>query len=147
MTDVVDELDQTIREIRQAIFRLTVHNLDAASVRRRVVDVVDDEEPALGFAPELAFSGPLETLSDEVVDHLLATLREALSNVARHAEARSVRVGVEVTDEALCLVVDDDGVGIPVHPHVGARPGQHGGPGHGAGWHRGPRASPPRGTG
>jgi len=117
--EAVDELDQTIREIRQAIFRLTVHNLDAASVRRRVAQVVDDEEAVLGFAPELAFSGPLETLSDDVVDHLLATLREALSNVARHAAARSVRVGIDVTDN-VCLVVDDDGAGLPAPPPTGS---------------------------
>lgn len=112
VVEVVDELDLTIREIRQAIFRLTVHNLDAASVRRRLVDVVEDQEPVLGFAPELVFSGPLETLGPEVVDHLLATLREALSNVARHAAAHSVRVGVDVTD-TVCLVVEDDGGGPP----------------------------------
>ncbi len=109
--EVVDELDQTIREIRQAIFRLTVHNLDAASVRRRVVDVVDGEQAALGFAPELTFDGPLETMTDAVVEHLMATLREALSNAARHADARSVRVIVQVDDE-LCLIVEDDGVGF-----------------------------------
>lgn len=118
VVEVVDELDQTIREIRQAIFRLTVHNLDAASVRRRVVDVVDAEEAALGFAPELAFSGPLESMSDDIVDHLLATLREALSNAARHAEAGSVHITVEVTDD-VCLLVDDDGVGVPEAPDAG----------------------------
>ena len=112
VVEVVDELDHTIREIRQAIFRLTVHNLDAASVRRRVVDVVDAEQAALGFAPELSFNGPLETVGDDVVEHLIATLREALSNAARHADARTVRVTLDVGED-VCLVVDDDGVGLP----------------------------------
>ncbi len=116
--EVVDELDLTIREIRQAIFRLTVHNLDAASVRRRVVDVVDAEQAALGFAPELAFNGPLETVGEAVVEHLIATLREALSNAARHADARTVRVTVDVGDD-VCLVVDDDGIGLPPEPGSG----------------------------
>lgn len=115
--DVVDELDETIRDIRQAIFRLTVHNLDQASVRRRVVEVVEDEQGPLGLSPELAFNGPLETMDDEVVDNLLATLREALSNVARHADAGRVQVEVSVDDDDIRLTVVDDGVGIaPDHP-------------------------------
>ncbi len=135
--EVVDELDQTIREIRQAIFRLTVHNLDAASVRRRVVDVVDAEQSALGFAPELAFNGPLETVGEAVVEHLIATLREALSNAARHADARTVRVTVDVGDD-VCLVVDDDGIGLaPGARERRPRSGQHGRSG---GDHRGHRA-------
>ncbi|MBW0118578.1 sensor histidine kinase, partial [Pseudonocardia abyssalis] len=58
------------------------------------------------------FGGLLDTLPDEVVEDLLAVLREALSNVARHARARSSEV--EVTAEAgrLCLEVRDDGVGV-----------------------------------
>ncbi len=110
---VVDELDQTIRDIRQAIFRLTVHNLDERSVRRQIVEVVEDEQGPLGLAPELAFNGALETLADEVVDHLLATLREALSNIARHADAGRVQIEVSVDEGEARLIVVDDGVGIP----------------------------------
>src|SRR3546814_16958458 len=43
---------------------------------------------------------------------MLATLREALSNVARHARASRVDVEV-VIDAAVCLRVIDDGVGPP----------------------------------
>ena len=108
---VVDELDITIREIRQAIFRLTAHNLDDDSLRRRLVSVVDDAEEGLGFAPEVRFDGPIETVDDDRADHLLAVLREALSNVARHAGASTAQVRVAVSDR-LELVVTDDGVGV-----------------------------------
>ena len=44
---------------------------------------------------------------------LLAVLREALSNVVRHAGARAVQVGVEVGGGRLRLRVSDDGGGVP----------------------------------
>jgi two-component system sensor histidine kinase DevS len=109
---VIGQLDETIREIRQAIFRLTAHNLDSASVRRRVVEVIEQEQDALDLTPELMFAGPVETVSDDIVEHLISTLRESLSNIARHARAGSVRVRIEVTPGEVLLVVDDDGVGF-----------------------------------
>lgn len=109
---IIDELDETIRDIRQAIFRLTAHNLERTSVRRRVVGIVDEAEEVLGFAPEVRFDGPIETVDEDRAGHLLAVLREALSNVTRHARASRVQVRVVVDDELRLLVVDD-GIGIP----------------------------------
>ena len=69
--------------------------------------------PALGFEPALRFTGLLEgTLTGPVIDDLLAVLREALSNVARHAAARSVTVDTTVAEGQLILQVSDDGRGI-----------------------------------
>lgn len=116
---VVDELDETIRDIRQAIFRLTAHNLEPASVRRQIVEVVEEEQGALGVEPELRFSGPIEAIDPDHVGHLLATLREALSNVARHAQARAVEVEIGVTGDHVVLVVSDDGVGVGAGPSEG----------------------------
>ena len=109
---VIDELDATIRDIRQAIFRLTAHTLDRHSIRRRIVGVVEQEEPALGFAPEVRFEGAIETVDDERAEELLAVLREALSNVARHARAGSVVIEVSIGEDVV-LAVTDDGVGLP----------------------------------
>jgi pimeloyl-ACP methyl ester carboxylesterase len=57
--------------------------------------VVHDVTPALGFEPAVRFSGVLEgTLAQGVADDLLAVLREALSNVARHAHASQAEVDI-----------------------------------------------------
>ncbi|MBW0133797.1 GAF domain-containing protein [Pseudonocardia abyssalis] len=113
ITGTIGDLDATIRQIRTTIFQLQ-RSGDAASdgVRGRLLGVVAEVAPALGRDPEVRFGGLLDTLPDEVVEDLLAVLREALSNVARHARARSSEV--EVTAEAgrLCLEVRDDGVGV-----------------------------------
>jgi signal transduction histidine kinase len=107
-------LDQTISQIRTTIFQLHRDTGAVASgLPGRVLDVVADVTPALGFSPETRFTGPLQsTVPDDVTDDLVAVLREALSNVARHANARSAAVEISVHDE-LTLRVIDDGVGIP----------------------------------
>ncbi len=91
---VVDDLDATIREIRAAIFGLQTLGADADGWRAEILRVVSDERAVLGFEPRVRFDGPVETLTDEVAAHLLPTLREALSNVARHAGAGSVDVTI-----------------------------------------------------
>jgi two-component system, NarL family, sensor histidine kinase DevS len=48
---------------------------------------------------------------DDVVPELLAVLREALSNVARHAQAGTARVSVRAADNEVILQIEDNGVG------------------------------------
>jgi signal transduction histidine kinase len=111
ITRSVEEIDGTIRDIRRTIFEL-----EARSRRGLRVDIfahADAASEALGFTPELRLEGPIDTaVSDATAEHLLATLREALSNVAQHAQASAVHVVVEAGDDVL-LRVTDDGVGTP----------------------------------
>jgi signal transduction histidine kinase len=100
----VDDLDATIKIIRSTIFGLRAHDNDTAAqagLRDRITGAVRDVASALGFTPELRMEGLLDTeVPGAVADEALAVLREALSNVARHAAAGSVRVTAEVTGEA-----------------------------------------------
>jgi signal transduction histidine kinase len=113
VSSAVDALDETIREIRSAIFSLQSRgDAKQPGLRAQVLEVVDGMTAALGFAPSLRLVGPL----DEAVpagpgEQMLSALREALSNAARHAAAGRVDVTVEVGDE-LILRVRDDGTGM-----------------------------------
>jgi signal transduction histidine kinase len=111
----VDDLDTTIREIRSTIYALQndPSEQDRSSLRSRLFEVVDAGAEQLGFAPSVRLSGLVDTsVPPGLADHLLAVLREALSNAARHAGAARVEVVLEV-DDAVCLVVRDDGCGLP----------------------------------
>ena len=56
----------------------------------------------------MLFDGPVDSaVSATVADELVATLREALSNVARHARAHRTEVEVLVADEVVLRVADD----------------------------------------
>ena len=111
--DAVDDLDATIRQIRTTIFDLERSKASPDSLRVRVLALAREAAGPLGFEPRVVLDGAVDTGVDaQVGTELLATLREALSNVARHA--RATRVDVEVVvDGDVRLTVSDDGVGPP----------------------------------
>jgi signal transduction histidine kinase len=107
----VDELDDTIREIRSTIFALQAPTGEGG-LRSRIHAVIDTAVENLGFAPSVRLDGLLDiAVREDIAKNALAVLQEALSNVARHAQAHQVHVSVEVGDD-LVLKVEDDGIGI-----------------------------------
>jgi signal transduction histidine kinase len=109
----VDDLDATIRELRSTIYGLQAPADEHSSLRALILQVVDAGAEQLGFAPSLRMDGLVDTLVPvAAAEHLLAALREALSNAARHASASTVDVRVAVRDDELLLEVADDGVGM-----------------------------------
>jgi signal transduction histidine kinase len=109
----VDALDETIRDIRSAIFTLQSRpQSDSAGVRTRILTVIEEMTPLLGLVPVVRMEERLDALvPGEIAGHMLAALREALSNAARHAGAGRVSVAVTAGSE-LKLVVTDDGDGM-----------------------------------
>jgi PAS domain S-box-containing protein len=108
---VVDDLDDTIREIRSVIFSLQADARDQPGLRANVLRIIDDERNALGFEPRIRFDGPVDSTTDHVAAELLPALREALSNVAKHAHATAVEIDVAHRDHLVTLRVADDGRG------------------------------------
>ena len=108
----IDGLDQAIRELRMAVFALQGAGAAPGGLRGRLLAVITEASEGLGCEPRLAFDGPIETIDNHVAEHLVPVLREALSNIARHARAHNVRVAVTVDDDTT-LTVTDDGIGVP----------------------------------
>jgi signal transduction histidine kinase len=110
INSAVDALDATIRDIRRSIFELRTPL--GVSLRTELRDTVEEAVGVLGFRPVLDTSGPVDSaVPDDIVPEILAVVREALANVARHAKAHTVRVSVRAADGQLAVVVQDDGVG------------------------------------
>jgi signal transduction histidine kinase len=113
LDDAVADLDVTIRDIRSTIFDLQLPH--DSSLRGEVRGVVKEYVPVLGFTPLVRTSGAVDALVPQATGaQLLAVLREALSNVARHAEADAAVVEVEASDGSVTLRVTDNGGGLPV---------------------------------
>ena len=111
----VDEIDITIRDIRSSIFALHTRRHTAESGRDEITAVAREAARVLGFEPTVTFEGPIDTvLTTEIREHLLATLREALSNVTKHAHASRVSIEVAVDGNETYLRVRDDGIGIAI---------------------------------
>jgi PAS domain S-box-containing protein len=113
LSGVVQELDETIREIRGTIFTLAPPVHATAGLRLELMALVAETSRSLGFEPATHFDGPVDSAVGPVDRaHVTAVVREALSNVARHASAASVSIDVTVRDGQLTVSVTDDGVGL-----------------------------------
>jgi signal transduction histidine kinase len=114
----VDAMDDTIKDIRGTIFALHSRSEDKPpGLRSQILAVMDEMAPMLGFEPAVRLGSALDgQISAEPAQELLAALREALSNAARHSMATEVDVSVEAEGD-LVLRVTDNGVGIPPDVH------------------------------
>jgi signal transduction histidine kinase len=113
--NAVDAMDDTIRDIRATIFSLQSRGrASAPRLRAEIVALADEMAEMLGFAPALRLGSGLDSrASGELSDQVLAVLREALSNAARHAAATRVDVTVDTDDAGmLTVLVRDNGCGI-----------------------------------
>jgi signal transduction histidine kinase len=109
----VDELDETIARIRTAIFHL--HDSGGGSpkaVRARLGEVVRSVTDGHALRVDLRVRDGSEDLPAELVNDVVAAVRELLTNVVRHAAATRVTVEVMV-DSEVAVVVTDDGRGMP----------------------------------
>ena len=121
VSNAVDAMDATIKDIRATIFALQArdHADSQPDARANIVGLVEEMTPLLGFDPSLRLgAGIREQVTAQIAEQLLAALREALSNTARHADASQVDVTVDVSaDGVLTVQVTDNGTGIPAGDH------------------------------
>jgi signal transduction histidine kinase len=109
--EAIEKLDETIRQLRKAIFDIEL-TINKEGLHPKVLDLVHELRPVLGLLPQVSFSGPVDTVvGDALVEEVLAVLREALTNVGKHAHASQVVITIAAGDE-LRLVVADDGDGM-----------------------------------
>ena len=92
----IDEIDVTIKEIRSSIFLLSTP--PPQGVRQELTSTASTATPgARTGCARVGFDGPVDSaFPSGLAEHIEAVVREALSNIARHADAHRVDVRVEV---------------------------------------------------
>ncbi|MGE5288208.1 MAG: PAS domain S-box protein [Micromonosporaceae bacterium] len=108
---IIGELDISIEEIREAIFTLRRERRKPVSLPAQVLLLVSETTAALGFAPDVSLDGPVSDVPDDVCTQLLPVIREALTNIARHAGASAASVTLSAGPE-LVLRISDNGRGL-----------------------------------
>lgn len=112
VSDAMFAIDETIRQIRNTILTLKSSGDDSVTLTDMITDIGDEAERLLGFPPILALDPGLRSVKGTLADDMAACVREALSNVVRHAHASQVIIKATVHLGQLELSVADDGVGI-----------------------------------
>lgn len=133
LDEAMASLEDSVRQIRSIVHNLKEHDLQA-SFTERLEQEASRARHFLGFAPSLLFELDGLTVnpgsstatqqihemsnrvSDAITDDAVALVREALSNIARHARARATRVEAAVSGQGsvgeLVISVVDDGKGV-----------------------------------
>ena len=118
LEQAIDDMDDTVRELRRSIFRL--HSRPGeGDLRSDLEGIVLESHSTLGFQPTLVIEGDVRPLTEDLAKDLVAVLRESLSNVARHADASRVTILLVADDGNVELTVTDNGRGISQGGHAG----------------------------
>ena len=111
---LVSDVGASIRQIRSSIYELgsTEEN---PGVRSNILSLVRSLDPMFSFSVSVTFDGPVDTvISQSIADQLLATIREAVTNIGRHAQATKASVTLSAHDGTCRLRVSDNGIGMNV---------------------------------
>lgn len=116
LLEVVDSLDTAISELRRSIFDL--ERKDQLDFRDRVLVAVEESLADYDLDSRVRVNGVAVEPPEDKVSHLIATLREALTNTGRHASASNVDIAVDLGSE-MVLTINDDGSGMTHDATVG----------------------------
>ncbi len=115
INQALDDLDATIHEIRTTIFEIDQDDFEGLRVSARVGALIEEARERLGLEVYLHLAPEVDgAVSPRCAHHLASALREALANVARHAQAHGVDVTITLDGPLVRLAVRDDGVGFRV---------------------------------
>ena len=113
LESVIGDLSGSIGQIRDSISHLHDSGFAPSGVTSIVLEIIDQLTPALGFRPMSRFHGAVDTVvAAAELDAVAAVVREAVSNVANHAQATELAVEVRVEGNQLDVDVSDNGVGL-----------------------------------
>jgi signal transduction histidine kinase len=108
----VAEIDHVIQQVRSTIYELGM-NGENRGIRDSVITLVRELDTVVGFEVQVSLDGPVDaSISDQVAEHLLATIRESVSNIGRHAKATEASVNLAVEGDQCRLTISDNGTGF-----------------------------------
>ncbi|MET7772764.1 GAF domain-containing protein [Nocardia sp. NPDC005366] len=112
LTATIEDVQTIVQDIRHSIFDLHSNNAaDSANYRKHLHGIVVDTTADSGLRTTVRLAGPVTALSPPLSDDVEAVLREAISNVVRHAHATTLAVELRVRDD-VTIEITDNGTGI-----------------------------------
>lgn len=112
LADTITIVDQTLGQMRNLAFELRPTMLDDLGLVPTLRSYLKGYATRLHIEVDFEVTGVEERLPAEVETAFFRVTQEALTNVARHAEASKVRVRLRSEDSVAVLSIEDDGVGF-----------------------------------
>lgn len=113
LLETIDDVQAIVQDIRHSIFDLQTNTTaDSSKYRKHLHGIIVDMTADTGLRTTVRLAGPVTVLAPPLSDDVEAVLREAVSNVVRHASATTLAVELRIGDE-VSIEVTDNGIGIP----------------------------------
>ena len=112
VSDAVSEIDHAIRDLRNYIFGLRPGILADRQLDQAIRRLTEDFQGKTGVTTAVEIDGRVAAEISGRAGDVIQLIREALSNVGRHAEAATCRVSLFRADGRALLEIDDDGKGF-----------------------------------
>ena len=109
----------SLAEVRKIIFDLRPMTLDDLGLVATVKRALEGVEKRSGLVCELRVSGSAQRLDSHVEVGVFRIVQEAVTNVEKHAQARTVVVQLDYSFHFISLVIEDDGQGIADLENIG----------------------------
>ncbi len=117
--ETLEVVDRTIEGIRRIIGRLSPLVLQELGLIAAVRKEAKDLAKSSGVKARVTVSPEFGRLPGSVETAVYRVVQEALHNVAQHASATSVNIEMRRDGDSVCLLVEDDGVGMVAKPKAG----------------------------
>jgi signal transduction histidine kinase len=111
--DAFNVLDRTIEGLRRIVSRLSPQTLEQLGLAGSILKEVRSLEADQGIQVNVRIAEQFGTLSADAELAIYRLVQEALHNVAKHAQAKTVDIDLSRKEGRIRLVIQDDGVGLP----------------------------------
>lgn len=110
--NITGELDEAIRSLRDTIYSLKSSSGEAELLSGRIRRVTRSSAKSMPFTPRLTITGPVDVITPDKADNVVAVVSEGLSNAIRHSGADAISVSVGVFKGRVTVVITDNGSGF-----------------------------------
>ncbi len=111
-TEISTLAADSIDEVRKVSYGLRPYQLDRLGLKRALEALMEQTADAAAISIETAIGDVDNLLTKDAEINVYRIVQEAVSNLVRHAQARTAHVEVGVSGRELAIRVDDDGVGF-----------------------------------
>jgi signal transduction histidine kinase len=112
MAELKAQVKRTVSDIRRLVYALRPPALDDFGLLPAIREHVAQQTEASGLQVSIEAPDPMPALPAAIEVAVYRIVLEAVTNVVRHAGARTCRVHLAI-DDPLCLTIEDDGRGLP----------------------------------